>query len=143
MHMRAAGVEAQGTRTHKQAGSCARIPAVMNLWRIFELNPSTVATAKRCFNLVATAVTYTVTILVLALVGFGLGRGLGEIGALVGLDPRTSELVRSTGTVAYTVLVVASFLLIIGDAIKLVVLYVSNWGQNDSEDQHDHSDERE
>jgi hypothetical protein len=115
----------------------------MNLWRIFELNPSTVATAKRCFNLVATAVTYTVTILVLALVGFGLGRGLGEIGALVGLDPRTSELVRSTGTVAYTVLVVASFLLMIGDAIKLVVLYVSNWGQNDSEDQHDHSDERE
>ena len=61
----------------------------MNLWRIFELNPSTVATAQRCFNLVTTALTYTVTILtytvtilILALIALGLGRGLGEIGEL-------------------------------------------------------------
>ena len=115
----------------------------MSLWRIFELNPSTVATAKRCFNLVATAVIYTVTILVLAFVGFGLGRGLGAIGELVGLDPRTSGFLRITGTVAYAVLVMASLLLMIGDAIKLVVLYLSGWGQNDGEDQNDHSDEQE
>jgi ABC-type microcin C transport system permease subunit YejE len=115
----------------------------MNLWRIFELNPSTVVTAKRCLNLVATAVIYTATILVLALVGFGLVRGLGAIGELVGLDPRTSGFIGVTGTVAYAVLVMASVLLMIGDAIKLVVLYVSSWGQNDGEDQNDHSDEQE
>ena len=115
----------------------------MSLWRIFELNPSTVATAKRCLNLIATAVIYTVTILVLALVGFGLVRGLGAIGELVGLDPRTSEFLRVTGMVAYAVLGMASFLLMIGDAIKLVVLYLSGWGKNDGEDQNDHSDGQE
>ena len=59
---------------------------------------------------------------------------MGAIVELVGLDPRTSELLRITGTVAYVVLVMAGFLLMIGDAIKLIVLYVSSWGQNDGED---------
>ena len=67
---------------------------------------------------------------------------MGEIGELVGLDQQTAELLKTTGTVAYIVLIMASFLLMIGDAIKLVVLYVNNWGQSDGEDQHDHSDEQ-
>ena len=113
---------------------------VMNLWRIFELNPLTVATGQRCLNIVATALIYAVTILALALVGFGLGSGLGSIGELVGLDPRTADLLRTVGTIAYAVLVMTGFLLMIGDAIKLVLLYVSNWGQNNADDQHDYSD---
>lgn len=104
----------------------------MNLRSIFQLDESTVRSARRCYNLVFAAVVYLLTILFLVLLAVGFGAVVGQLAIVMGLDEKTRQLISYTGISVFVILILISFALALGDAIRLIRYYVRDWS-NDNE----------
>lgn len=103
----------------------------MSLRNIFELDASTVESARRCYNLVFTAVVYLITVLILIFLAVGFGAVVGQLAIVMGLDDKTRQLISYTGISVFVILIVTSFGLALGDAIRLIRYYIRDWSSSD------------
>ena len=103
----------------------------MSLRNIFELDASTVESARRCYNLVFAAVVYLITVLILILLAVGFGAVVGQLAIVMGLDDKTRQLISYTGISVFVILIVTSFGLALGDAIRLIRYYIRDWSSDD------------
>ena len=102
----------------------------MNPGRFFRLDESTVTRIRRCYNLLVIATVYMLTILGLAILAVGFGQVMDWLATLVGLDDKTRGLLMNAGASLFVILILVSFLLALGDVIKLVRYYISDWGND-------------
>ena len=102
----------------------------MSLRSIFQLDASTVRSARRCYNLVFAAVVYLLTILILVLLAVGFGAVVGQLAIAMGLDEKTRQLISYTGISVFVILIITSFGLALGDAIRLIRYYVRDWSSD-------------
>ena len=102
----------------------------MSIRNIFQLDEATVRSARRCYNLVFAAASYLLTILIFALLAVGFGAVVGQLAIAMGLDEKTRQLISYAGISVFVILILVSFFLALGDAIKLIRYYVNDWSSD-------------
>ena len=103
----------------------------MNFGRIFTLDESTVRTVRRCYNLIVVATSYALTILAFTLLAVGFGEVMDRLAVIVGIDEKTRTLISYAGRSVFVILILMSFALAAGDAIKLMMYYIRDWRSDD------------